>query len=604
MSIDIVNLIENDNDIKLRGNYQSILIEKVKENFTNYEQQLFVASFYCYLKYDKINDYVIDLDNIWKWLGFSQKVNAKSLLEKNFLLNTDYKKSLSHPEKQQQHVKGGHNKEFFMLNIKTFKLFCIKAGTKKANEIHDYFIKLEDILHEVLKEEKSELVTQVQNQKIQLDEKDTQINELESQNQKYKISQKYQQFIEREKVLLKEYGSIGCIVYIIKVKTFENGRYIIKIGESRKGISERYKEHKSKYEECLLLDCFKVNKSKNFESFIHNKLRTNRVRDLPNHETELELFLIGKDLTYQQVLKLINSNLDNFDGNDINKLELENEQLKLMLEMKNSNNETPLLQELIQSNKQLVNMVKQLSDKIDKLEGSNKEIHSKITQPKLTTGFNEPLVTLGPRLQKIHPATLELVKVYESVSELMKENPNIKRPSINKAVVENTIYYDFRWLLVDRELDPNIIHCIEPTKQTQVQNVGYIAQLNISKTEITNVYLDKKQACLLNGYTTSSALDTPVKNFAVARGFYYKLYNECEEYLRENFENKYGAPLLYKNGLGQYDLDNNMVKEFGCKYDCIKQLKMSDKTLAKALENNTPYNGYYFKELGSKLKIV
>jgi hypothetical protein len=47
-----------------------------------------------------------------------------------------------------------------------------------------------------------------------------------------------------------------------------------------------------------------------------------------------------------------------------------------------------------------------------------------------------------------------------------------------------------------------------------------------------------------------------------------------------------------------------MVKEFGCKYDCIKQLKMSDKTLAKALENNTPYNDYYFKELGSKLKIV
>jgi phage anti-repressor protein len=588
MSIDIVNLIESNPITKLNGNYQSKLIEKVKKCFTDYEQQIFLTSFYCYLKYDKYNDYVIDLDDIWKWVGFNQKVKAKVLLENNFILNKDYKKSLSQLGKQQEHVKGGHNKEIFMLNIKTFKLFCIKAGTKKAHEIHEYFIKLEDILHEVTDETNSELKLQFQ----QLVNKKT---------QEYEIKLEQQQFIEREKVLLKEYGSIGCIVYIIKVKSFENGRYIIKIGESRKGISERYKEHKSKYEECLLLDCFKVNKSKNFESFIHNKLKTHKVNNLPNHETELELFLIGKELTYQQVLKLINSNLENFNGNDINKLELENEQLKLMLEMKNSNNENPLLQEVIQSNNKLVNMVKQLSDKIDKLE---EKISFSKSPAKLTTGFNEPLVTLGPRLQKIHPTTLELVKVYESVTELMKENSNIKRPSINKAVLENTVYCDYRWLLVDRELDSNIIHFIEPTRQTQVQNVGYIAQINLSKTEITNVFLDKKQACLLNGYTTSSALDTPVKNFGIAKGYYYKLYNECEDCLREKFENIYGSPLLYKNGVGKYDLDNNMVKEFACKYDCIKQLKISDKTLAKALENNTPYNGYYFKELGSKLKIV
>jgi hypothetical protein len=41
-----------------------------------------------------------------------------------------------------------------------------------------------------------------------------------------------------------------------------------------------------------------------------------------------------------------------------------------------------------------------------------------------------------------------------------------------------------------------------------------------------------------------------------------------------------------------------------CKYDCIKQLQMSDKTLAKGLSKNTPYNGSYFKELGTKLKVL
>ena len=55
---------------------------------------------------------MIDLDDIWEWLGFKQKVNAK-----------------------------------------TFKSMCLKAGTKKADEIHDYFIKLEEILQEIIHEE-------------------------------------------------------------------------------------------------------------------------------------------------------------------------------------------------------------------------------------------------------------------------------------------------------------------------------------------------------------------------------------------------------------------------------------------------------------------
>ena len=91
MSIDIVNLIESNPITKLNGNYQSKLVEKVQNTFNSYEQQMFLASFYCYLKHDKQNDFVIDLDNVWKWLGFNQKYNAKYALEKNFTINNDYK---------------------------------------------------------------------------------------------------------------------------------------------------------------------------------------------------------------------------------------------------------------------------------------------------------------------------------------------------------------------------------------------------------------------------------------------------------------------------------------------------------------------------------
>ena len=613
--LDIVGLVEKNKITKLNGNYQSKMIEKIKNNFNSYEQQLFLASFYCYLQYDSKNDFIIDLDNIWKWLGFSHKVNAKRVLEKNFLIEKDYKflpfQLAKQKVNEEKSGSGGHNKETFMLNIDTFKKFCLKACTKKADEIHEYFIKLENIMFEITIEESEELKKQLlkvendKNEEIKEIEKESNDLKLELQqkNKEYENNLKNEKILERQKILLNEYSNIGNIIYIIKVKTFENKEYIIKIGESRKGILDRYNEHKTKYEECLLLDCFLVQRSKDFESFLHNheQIRGNRVNNLKGHEKELELFLIGKNLSYQILLNIINNNIKYFNDNyaDIKKLELEIEQLKLMKETKN---EHSLIQELFQT-------VKNLSCKIDNLENNNKEILNKLNsmQTKRTTNFNEPLVTLGPRLQKINPETLQIVKVYESVSEVMKENHFIKRPSINKAVIENTIYHGFRWLFVDRELNPNIIHKIIETKPLQKnQNLGYIAKLNKDKTEIVNIYLDRKTAANLNNCNSDASLDIPVKKGKIHNGFYYILYDKCDLDLRKQFEeykNQSKEPILYKNGIGQFDKTNNLIREYICKYDVIRLLKISDKTLSKAIDNNILYNDYYFRYIGSKLFI-
>ena len=585
MSIDIVNLIESNPITKLTGNYQSKLVEKVKNTFTNYEQQLFLSSFYCYLKYDSKNDFVIDLDNVWQWLGFCQKVNAKRVLEKNFTINKDYKLLLCQLAKQPNQTKGGHNKEIFMLNIETFKKYCLKSDTKKADEIHDYFIKLENIMFEVTKEECEELKQQL-----------NQIEDIKNKEMAIKLIN--QKNLDREKLLLTEYSNAGNMIYIIKVKSYANGTYIVKIGESRKGIQHRYSEHKTNYEECLLLDCFSVDKCKDFESFLHSHsdIHPNKCTTIEGHEKENELFLIGMSLTYQTLIKIINDNIDNYNYK-VRELLLEIENLKLKNNGQSINSDNELLKELITTNKILTN-------KVNSLEKSIQQIMNKLNEKdsKVVTGFNQQMPHLGPRLQKINPETLQLVKVYESVTDSMNEDKNIKRPSISKAVEENTIYCGFRWLLVERNLDPNIIYDIEPTKQTKVQNLGYIAKLNNDKTEIINIFLDRKAAAQLNGYISLSALDNPVKNNTITNGHYYMLYDNCEADLIKNFEDVNGEPLLYKNGIGQYDLNNNLVKDFSCKYDVIRELKMSDKTLAKALINNVPYNNYYYKELGYKVK--
>jgi len=159
-TIDIVNLIENNPLTRLSSSYKTKLVSKIKDNFTNTQQQLFLASFYCYLNCNAQEDFVIDLDTVWKWVGFSRKGHAKTVFQKNFIENIDYKvvHLISASAEIKKNGRGGDRKsEQILMTVRTFKKFCMKSKTKKADEIHDYYIQLEELVQELVEEESQEL---------------------------------------------------------------------------------------------------------------------------------------------------------------------------------------------------------------------------------------------------------------------------------------------------------------------------------------------------------------------------------------------------------------------------------------------------------------
>lgn len=249
-SFNIVDLIENNPIARLTNTYQNNLLTKIKANFTDNEQQIFVASFYCFLNYDSMTDFVIDFDNVWKWLGFSNKANSKRLLDKQFIINKDYKVLLIFADEQTKHVKGGHNKETIMLNVETFKKFCLKAGTKKADEIHDYYIRLERVLQEVIQEESAEL-------KLQLEQKSVELQYAEITKDKI-----------REKTLLEQFGNnTQCVYYGLIDNVSDKNEKLIKFGNSN-NLKNRVTRHKDTYKNFRLLNAFKVSNKFQIENAI------------------------------------------------------------------------------------------------------------------------------------------------------------------------------------------------------------------------------------------------------------------------------------------------------------------------------------------------
>jgi hypothetical protein len=292
VSFNIVEMIEHNNATNLSSAYKSKLLTKIKDNFTDTQQQMFVASFYCYLNYDSQNDYVIDLDNIWKWLGFSTKQKAKDLLEKQFTINNDYKKTLSTLVKQSPHTKGGQNKELFLLNIITFKKFCLKTGTKKADEIHDFFIKLEKFMHDIIKEESDEL-------RLQLDKKN-----IEFQTNIEKIEKEKDAI--REKTLLEQFTkNVQCVYYGSIDNISCNNEKLIKFGNSN-NLKNRIKCHKDTYENFTLINAFKVENKLQIENAIKENGQLNeRLRTITIKNKKFVELLNMEGLSFIELDKII-----------------------------------------------------------------------------------------------------------------------------------------------------------------------------------------------------------------------------------------------------------------------------------------------------------
>ena len=400
-TLNIVDLIEKNPITKLSQKYNNLLLNKLQENFSTFEQQLFVASFYCYLNYDKNTDFVVDLDDVWKWLDFSQKFNAIRILEANFKLDVDYKNiTASNSDSDEEHSTnqdkpkkhGGHNKQTIKLTIRCFKLLCLKAQTKKAGEIHEYYMKMEETLHQILDTETSEL-------RAQLEQK----NEVISTLNQATITLTEEKKRAVEKTLISQFPvNTECIYFGTIDNTNSDNEKLIKFGHTN-NLANRVADHHKKYTNFILAGAFKVcNKveiENNIKSHPKIKRQLRTIEVAGKNKTEIIAydstnFTIARLTTHiENIIHARMYNVENFNRLIQRNQELESENAKLVSDLESKKK---AIHDLTLANNELKEKTAQQSQALQNVASENESPftqHILLPDNEMTQKFDQFVAT-------------------------------------------------------------------------------------------------------------------------------------------------------------------------------------------------------------------
>lgn len=94
-----------------------------------------------------VEDFPVDFDDAWQWVGYSSKQKALEALQANFIKGLDFLTlGLKSP-------RGGRPGQNINVTVDCFKAFCMMAGTPKGREVREYFLKCERSLKQPLQQQ-------------------------------------------------------------------------------------------------------------------------------------------------------------------------------------------------------------------------------------------------------------------------------------------------------------------------------------------------------------------------------------------------------------------------------------------------------------------
>jgi len=475
-SINFTELVKNSNTT-LSLDYQSDMINILTEEFTEQQQQWYIANLYIYMHYHPTNDYAINLENVFYMIGFANKGNAMKTIKSNFTIDEDYKLIIVPREKKQKDTVedevffpteknpntknlGGRPSENIMLNVDTFKSLCMLAKTNKGKEIRKYYVKLENIHNKIIKKE-------IENTKLLLQEKDNELINKDLDN-KRKIEN-----------TLKNSFNKRSLVYLIKILI--NNEIIHKFGYTD-DIATILRTHKKQIgEDIELIYCIESKNNILLERLLIDYLEQYkfRIKRIINDKSQTELLKVND-------IEMIKNKLVELNN------QVENEQL-LIIELKTKiidleNKNIELKQQLLKYNNEIVQELQNKIKTLEKIILDSKLDENPIKPFIKNKDTVEDRIYRKQQVDKIDTKTLKIIETYESINAIIVKNPDYTYNQLYRSIKNNNVYKDFRWNYNGEKIMTTNKIVLEGNK------INRVIQLDINK-KFVKVYPTKSELC-------------------------------------------------------------------------------------------------------------
>jgi len=393
------------------------------------------------------------------------------------------------------------------------------------------------------------------------------------------------------------------VVYFCKLKDENDDKFIIKIG-STQNIKERMANISNTYGIVpILLDVFETQHYIKLEKIIHSN---ESVKSLYYSITKLdgiiarETFIVNED-QYKNIIALINQEITKLNNNDMNSKEMIELKIKLIdKEIEKFQEETILLEKKIE-------LKQQPTETTERTENTETTETIENTQSTETEDLqpNEEGVTLNfvkrrfntrsPKVFQYNKDTLELINIYDSVIDVIRNVGGSSHTGLREASKANTIYKNCRWVLQDRDIVETPIPL--PTVISSNKSIEYIAMIDIKKTKIMEVFASQRDAAESRNLAGFSTISRAIKNGSISSGHYWNFFDKCSQEMQDEYLSTNSLPerFIKKNSKYVIQIDpitNKEIKQFKSITDVTLQFQMSHTTLKKVSISNEIHKGY------------
>jgi phage anti-repressor protein len=119
-----------------------MLLSKTK--IINLEQNMSQLNFNvstASLLLESSEQFPVDFDQAWQWLGYSRKSDCLEFLKNNFVVNRDFAATAA----KLHSSKGGRPSTEYYLTVECFKMIGMMAGTEQGKQVRLYFLECEKV---------------------------------------------------------------------------------------------------------------------------------------------------------------------------------------------------------------------------------------------------------------------------------------------------------------------------------------------------------------------------------------------------------------------------------------------------------------------------